>query len=193
MSQQNLRPEHAADLAPEQALPRLRSHWRSLLVAFALSFAVAGVGSAFTDLNEWYFALKQPAWKPPDAAFGLIWSIIFSLCAISGWLGWHACRQTRQRRPWMVLLALYAFFNVFWSLIYFKWHRPDWSMMELPFIWQSILALMVFIYPRSRLAAWLLLPYLVWVSAAGVLNHDTIVLNGPFGQQPALLERQPGE
>ena len=81
---------------------------------------------------------------------------------------------------WLSLLALNAFFNVFWSQLYFKWHRPDWSMIELLFIWQSIVFLMVFIYPYRRLSVWLLLPYLVWVTTAGVLNHTTIVLNGPF-------------
>ena len=162
------------------ALLSVKSHWRSLLICFILSFAVAGLGSALTVLDGWYFALRQPAWKPPDAAFGLIWSVIFTLCAISAWLGWHACPGRRQRITWLCLLALNAFFNVFWSLIYFNWHRPDWSMIELLFIWQSVLLLMAFIYPYRRWASLLLLPYLVWVTIAGILNHTTIVLNGPF-------------
>ena len=166
--------------SPSRDLPSLKTHWRSLLVAFAISFAVAGIGGSLTVLDDWYFALKQPAWKPPDPAFGLIWSVIFTLVAICGWLGWHACPGRRQRITWLGLLALNAFFNVFWSQLYFKWHRPDWSMIELLFIWQSIVFLMVFIYPYRRLSAWLLLPYLVWVTTAGVMNHTTIVLNGPF-------------
>jgi tryptophan-rich sensory protein len=183
------------DPIPDQTAvkPAVKTHWRSLLLAFALSFAVAGIGGSLTVLDAWYFGLNQPAWKPPDPAFGVIWSVIFSLCAVSGWLGWHACADRSQRRTWLVLWFLNAFFNIFWSQIYFQWHRPDWSLMELPFIWLTIGALMVFIYPRRRLAAGLLLPYVVWVSAAGVLNHDTVVLNGPFGTQKVLLERQPGE
>jgi tryptophan-rich sensory protein len=166
--------------SPQPDLPSLKSHWRSLLVAFAISFAVAGIGGSLTVLDAWYFALKQPAWKPPDAAFGVIWTAIFSLSAVSAWLGWHACLSKQDRIKWLVLWCLNAFFNVFWSLIYFKWHRPDWSLWELPGIWLSILALMVFIYPKSRLSAALLSPYLLWVSIAGCLNYATIVLNGPF-------------
>lgn len=166
--------------ATASALPSLKTHWRSLLWCLGLSFAVAGIGASLTVLDAWYFALKQPAWKPPDAAFGLIWSVIFTLAAICAWLGWHACPGRRQRIIWVCLLALNAFFNIFWSQIYFKWHRPDWSMVELLFIWQSIVFLMVFIYPYRRLSAWLLLPYLLWVTTAGVLNHATISLNGPF-------------
>ena len=161
-------------------LPGLKSHWRSLLLAFVISFAVAGLGSSLTVLDGWYFALRQPPWKPPDPAFGLIWSVIFSLCAISAWLGWHTLEARSQRHKWLILWALNAFFNVFWSLIYFKWHRPDWSIYELVFIWLSVLVLMLFIYPKRRAAAWLLLPYLVWVTIAGALNYSTIVLNGPF-------------
>jgi tryptophan-rich sensory protein len=157
-----------------------KTHWRSLLVCLVISFAVAGLGSSLTVLDGWYFALKQPAWKPPDAAFGLIWSVIFTLCAISAWLGWHAVPARAQRLKWLTLWAFNAFFNVFWSLIYFKWHRPDWSMIELLFIWLSVFALMVFVYSYRRLASLLLLPYLVRVTIAGVLNQSTIVLNGPF-------------
>jgi len=167
-------------LPPSADRLRLQTHWRSLLVAFVVSFAVAGMGSWFTVLDAWYFALKQPAWKPPDPAFGAIWSAIFSLCAVSAWMGWHASQSRNERLQWLALWALNAFCNVFWSVIYFKWHRPDWSLIELLFLWQSIFILIVFIYPRRRLAAWLLLPYLVWVTTAGFLNHSTISLNGPF-------------
>jgi tryptophan-rich sensory protein len=186
--------EEVGPLTDQAAVrPTVKVHWRSLLLAFGFSFAVAGIGGSLTVLDAWYFALNQPGWKPPDPAFGAIWSVIFSLCAVCAWLGWHACESLGQRRTWLVLWALNAFFNIFWSLIYFKWHRPDWSLMELPFIWLTILALMGFIYPRRRLAAGLLLPYLLWVSTAGLLNHATVELNGPFGPEKALLERQPGE
>lgn len=164
----------------EPASPSVKRHWRGLLLAFVVSFAVAGIGSFFTVLDDWYFQLKQPPWKPPDAAFGLIWSVIFSLCAISAWLGWHACRSGKERWQWVGLWVLNAFCNVFWSVIYFKWHRPDWSLVELLFLWQSIFILIVFIYPRRRLAAWLIVPYGVWVTTAGLLNLATISLNGPF-------------
>lgn len=169
-----------SETQPVATQPSLRTHWRSLALALAVSFAVAGWGSSLTVLDDWYFQLKQPAWKPPDAAFGLIWSVIFTLCAVSAWLGWHAITSPQKRRQWLVLWALNAFFNVFWSLIYFTWRRPDWSMAEVPFLWLSILALVLFVFPHRRRAAVLLLPYLAWVSAAAVLNYDTIALNGPF-------------
>jgi benzodiazapine receptor len=65
-------------------------------------------------------------------------------------------------------------------VLYFKLHRPDWSMIEAVFLWASVAALIVVMIPVSNLAAWLMAPYLVWVSIAMALNWETIRLNGPF-------------
>jgi tryptophan-rich sensory protein len=151
--------------------------WPSLYLAIAISFGVAGVGSSLTDLGPWYQQLAKPDWKPPDAAFGVIWSTIFTLCAFSAWWAWHASSHARQRRSLLALFAANAALNVLWSLIYFQWHRLDWALVELVFLWLSIAALMVHVHRYARASAWMLLPYLVWVSAAGVLNWDTWRLN----------------
>jgi tryptophan-rich sensory protein len=151
--------------------------WTSLYLAIAISFGVAGLGGALTDLGPWYQQLAKPDWKPPDAAFGVIWSTIFTLCAFSAWWAWHASSHARQRRHMLALFTANAALNVLWSLIYFQWHRLDWALVELVFLWLSIAALMVHLHRYARASAWLLLPYLVWVSAAGVLNWDTWRLN----------------
>jgi translocator protein len=169
-----------SDGTDSRSWPVWRAHWRSLLVAFALSFAVAGLGGALTDISEWYFQLKQPDWKPPDAAFGLIWTVIFSLCAVSGWIGWLRLPSPGLRSFALLLWGVNGGLNVLWSLLYFGWRRPDWAMLELPLLWLSILLLIAYHRRHSPWSAVLLLPYLVWVSIAGLLNWSTIVLNGPF-------------
>jgi tryptophan-rich sensory protein len=70
--------------------------------------------------------------------------------------------------------------NVLWSWLFFVQHRPDWSLVELYFLWASIVAMMVVSWRHSRLAAVLLVPYLAWVTTAGFLNQANIQLNGPF-------------
>lgn len=134
-------------------------------------------GGSLTDLGPWYEQLKKPDWKPPDAAFGIIWSTIFTLCAFSAWWAWHASNGPSQRRMLLVLFAANAGLNVFWSLIYFQWHQLGWALVELVFLWLSIIALIWHLRGHARASAWMLLPYLVWVSAAGVLNWDTWRLN----------------
>ena len=71
--------------------------------------------------------------------------------------------------------------NVVWSPLFFRLRRPDWALMEVPLLWLSILALMFLLAPISRTASLLLVPYLLWVSFAAVLNLTIVRLNGPFG------------
>ncbi len=156
------------------------SSLRPLIVAFVLSYATAGIGGALTDLGPWYFALRQPAWKPPDAAFGVIWSTIFTLCAISGWLAWRAAGTHALRLRVVWLFGINAVLNILWSALYFQLHRPDWSLIEVVCLWLSIVALIVGLWRISRWASALLLPYLIWVSIASALNLATVQLNGPF-------------
>jgi tryptophan-rich sensory protein len=151
-----------------------------LSVAFVISFATAGIGGALTDLGPWYQALKQPDWKPPDAAFGVIWSTIFTLGAFSGWLAWRQAPMLRERLVVLAVFLINLCLNVLWSWLFFVQHRPDWSLVELYFLWASIVAMMVVSWRHSRLAAVLLVPYLAWVTTAGFLNQANIQLNGPF-------------
>lgn len=154
--------------------------WIRLAVVFALSYATAGLGAALTELGPWYFALQHPAWKPPDAAFGLIWSTIFTLCAISAWLAWQAADSVHLRRRVAVLFGLNALLNIVWSALYFKLQRPDWALVEVVFLWLSIVALIMGLWRLSRWASVLLWPYGVWVGIAAWLNWETVQLNGPF-------------
>ena len=151
-----------------------------LSVAFVISFATAGIGGALTDLGPWYQALKQPDWKPPDAAFGVIWSTIFTLGAFSGWLAWRQAPMLHERLVVLAVFLINLCLNILWSWLFFVQHRPDWSLVELYFLWASIVAMMVVSWRHSRLAAVLLVPYLAWVTTAGFLNQANIQLNGPF-------------
>jgi tryptophan-rich sensory protein len=162
------------------ALHRARL-WKPVLVAAAAAIGVAVLGALMTDLGPWYLSLRQPAWKPPDWAFGPVWTTIFALAAAAGVIGWRRARTPVERERMLLLFAINAFLNVFWSLLYFRLHRPDWALVEVPFLWLSVLALIVLFSGFARAAAWMLVPYLVWVTIASALNFETLRLNGPFG------------
>lgn len=156
----------------------------ALLVQVAVALAwvtvVSLIGQRLTDLGPWYQELRQPPWKPPDWAFGVIWTSVFALIVASGVMTWRRC-QTRIARVW--LLALWGFnsiLHMLWSLLFFTLKRPDWSMLEIPFLWISIAAIMVFSWRLSRIASLLLVPYIVWVTIAAFLNLANVQLNGPF-------------
>ena len=156
------------------------SRLRAVLVAAAAALAVAAIGGTVTDLGPWYRGLVKPSWQPPDAAFGLIWTTIFALAAASGAVGWRAAR-TVAFREWMIgLFALNGFLNIFWSLLFFRLRRPDWAMVEVTSLWLSVAILIVFLRRTSSLSAWLLAPYLLWVTIAAALNYEVVRLNPPF-------------
>ena len=159
------------------------------IIAFVLSYATAGVGGAFTELGPWYFSLQHPAWKPPDAAFGVIWTAIFTLSAVSGAMAWHAAHTPELRRRVTWLFGTNAVLNILWSALYFKCQRPDWALVEVVFLWLSIAALIVALWPLSRKASTLLMPYALWVAVAAALNLETVELNGPFSEKATTLSK----
>jgi benzodiazapine receptor len=154
---------------------------RPIWIAAAAAISVAVIGGLMTDIGPWYMSLKQPAWKPPDWAFGPVWTTIFALAAAAGVIGWRRAPSRATRETMLALFAANGFLNVLWSLLYFRLHRPDWSLYEVPLLWLSVLALSVLLWRFAKPAAWMLLPYLAWVAIAASLNWQTVKLNGPFG------------
>jgi tryptophan-rich sensory protein len=147
--------------------------------AVAAAFTAA-VGATITDIGPWYMGLKQPDWAPPTWLFGPAWTLIFGLCTISGATAWLKARTRSQAENIIGLFALNGFLNLLWSFLFFRLHRPDYAALEVGILWSSIAALIIVLWRISRPAAALLLPYLAWVSFAGVLNQAIAELNGPF-------------
>jgi translocator protein len=154
--------------------------WKLILVAALAAMAVAGLGALMTDLGPWYAHLHKPAWQPPDWLFGPAWTLIFGLCALSGYLAWRGTLDRNGREWIIVLFAFNGFLNVLWSALFFRLKRPDWALAEVGLLWFSILLLIVVLARSSKTASALLVPYLIWVSFAAILNLAIVQLNGPF-------------
>ncbi|SFG84608.1 TspO/MBR family protein [Methylobacterium gossipiicola] len=157
------------------------ANWISIAVAVGVALVVAVAGGVLTTLGPWYHGLRRPAWKPPDWAFGPIWATIFALAAVSAVIAWNADARPEPRRALLVAYGVNAVLNIAWSAIFFRMRRPDWALAEVVLLWLSILALILVTLRVSTLGAVLLLPYLVWVGIAAVLNRAIVRLNGPFG------------
>lgn len=157
------------------------ARWNPVLVAAASALAVAALGASATDIGPWYQGLRKPAWQPPDLLFGPVWTVIYALTAYAGVLAWRHGRDRAQRLRLMGWFALNALLNVLWSEVFFRLQRPDWALIEWVPFWLSIVVLIVAVAQLSHAAAWLLAPYLGWVTFAGVLNLAVARLNAPFG------------
>jgi translocator protein len=151
-----------------------------ILVATLVAVATAVLGGLLTNLGPWYFSLKQPTWKPPDWAFGPAWTLIFACTAASAVFGWWAARGTGKRTMVTVLFCANVVCNSLWSLLFFYLQRPDWALIEVAFLWLSIVVLMWYLWPLSRRATLLLVPYLLWVTFAANLNWAIVKMNAPF-------------
>ncbi len=157
-----------------------RGGWQVFALALLAAFATASIGGSVTDLGDWYQNLVQPDWKPTDKAFGPVWTTIFTLIGVSAALAWRGAANTNERVKIVASYVANGALNVGWSFAFFKLHRPDWSLIEIVPLWLSIVVMMLVAWRSSKLAALLLVPYLAWVSFAGVLNKAVVDLNGPF-------------
>jgi tryptophan-rich sensory protein len=154
---------------------------RAIVVAALATLAVAGAGALATDLGPWYFALKEPAWKPADAWFGPAWTVIYTLTAAAALQAWLHAPTRRARRAVLSATALNALLNVAWSVLFFRARRPDWALAEVVLLWLSIVGMAVVFGQQRTSAAVLLVPYLLWVAFAAALNAAVVDLNAPFG------------
>ncbi len=152
----------------------------TIIVAAAITLLVLGVGGAMTTVGPWYRALRKPSWNPPNWLFGPAWTLILGLAAWAGVLAWTNAGPGGHIVIG-VLFAINIVFHMLWSPLFFNLERPDWALIEVPFLWLSIVALMIGVARYSGLAAALLAPYLAWVAFAAVLNLVIVRMNAPFG------------
>jgi translocator protein len=138
-------------------------------------FAAASLGAVFMP-GEWYAALRKPAWNPPGWVFGPVWSALYAMMAVAAWLVWKRGGFVAQRRPLALFLAQLVL-NAAWTPLFFGLHRPGLAFAEILLLWLAIVATLAAFRPVSRTAAWLLAPYLAWVSFAAVLNGTLWRLN----------------
>jgi translocator protein len=140
-----------------------------------LCFAAAAGGALFMP-GEWYAALNKPAWNPPDWIFGPVWTALYTMMAVAAWLVWRRGGFAGQGRPLGLFLAQLAL-NALWTPLFFGLRQPGVAFAEILLLWVAILATLLAFWPVSRAAAWLLAPYLAWVSFAAVLNGTLWRLN----------------
>ena len=149
-------------------------------MAGAISFSIASVGGWATVIGPWYRGLKFPSWRPPNWLFAPAWTVIFCLITASAGLAWNRAQTQKQRQDLVGALALNAALNVAWSVLFFRFRRPDWALVEVAGLWLSVALAMVAAGRIQPLPAWLMAPYLAWVSFASVLNAAIVRLNAPF-------------
>lgn len=139
------------------------------LICLIAVFLTAFIGGLFTSSETgsvWYNENK-PSLTPPNYIFPIVWNILFLLIAISLYT---SLVKSKERRKVIVLYSINLIVNLLWSLIFFKFKNPLIAFIDLTLLWLSILFLIIYNWRTNRTSSYLLLPYLLWVSFAGILN-----------------------
>ena len=139
-----------------------------LLAWLLAAFAAGAVGAiASVDAASFYAQLSKPSWAPPASVFGPVWSVLYALMGVSAWLVW---RSPGSKGVALGLFGAQLAANALWSWMFFAWHRGALAAVEVLVLLALIVATAVAFWRTSRLAALLLVPYLLWVSFASVLT-----------------------
>lgn len=166
-----------ATQSPSTQPPRPHAVW-ALIGWLVLCFAVAGVSSLFSapSIPTWYAGLVKPALNPPNWIFAPVWTILYALMAVAAWLVWKTrpstCRPTGLR-----LFGVQLWFNALWSWIFFSRHQIPTALVDIVALWIAIVLTIRQFRRMSRTAAWLMVPYLAWVTFATYLNFAIWRLN----------------
>lgn len=173
-----------------------------LIICIAICELAGFIGAIFTtpEIGTWYRTLVKPVLNPPSWVFGPVWTTLFALLGIALFLVWQRQWRVRNqitlktRKAWnpyseqlwkgrwqrfnviAIFVAQYIL-NILWSYAFFDQHAPSIAFLVLVALWISIVYLIVNFYRISKLAAWLLVPYLAWVTFAGYLNFAIWMLN----------------
>ncbi len=152
-----------------------------IVAAVVWAVLLGGLGGALTKIGPWYRNLNKPTWQPPDWLFGPAWTLILGLAAWAAVVAWNGTTDPVLHRNIIIVYAVNFVFHFAWSPLFFTWKRPDWSLVEVVFLWSSVLAMAIALRPASEFASWLIVPYLIWVSFAALLNVAIVKRNAPFG------------
>ena len=154
---------------------------RRKLIGFAVwmlvVFSAAALGAlASIEAGEFYLQLNRPAWAPPAGVFGPVWTLLYAMMGLAAWLVWREGGWSAQR-PALLLFLIQLGFNALWSWLFFAWHRGGLAFAEILLLLALIVATLMLFWRARRSAALLMLPYLLWVSFASILNYAVWQLN----------------
>jgi len=140
-----------------------------------VTFVASAAGALFSP-GDWYAGLKKPAFNPPGWVFGPVWTILYLMMGTSAWLVWRRGGFKAARAPLIMYLVQLAL-NASWTPAFFGAQNPGLALVVIVALWLAIVATIATFIRHSRFAAAMLIPYLVWVSFATVLNYSLWRLN----------------
>ncbi len=147
----------------------------SLLITLSIG-TVAGFVTT-PQIGNWYANLHKPSFNPPDWLFGPTWTLLYIMMAIAAYLVWEKRSKSTAYVSACIIYFIQLLFNFLWSIIFFELHQILGALIIIGLLFISIMMNIVAFKRINKAAAWLLAPYLLWVTFAGILNFNIYILN----------------
>jgi len=157
---------------------RLREVLR-LVVSIVVCQLAGGIGAIFTTpaIPNWYASLNKPSFNPPNTVFFPVWTTLYTLMGIAAFLVWRKGLHERRVRVALGIFVIQLVLNTAWTIIFFGLYSLFGAVIAIVFLWIAILINIVTFWRISKVAGALLIPYILWVSFAGILNISVWMLN----------------
>jgi translocator protein len=150
------------------------------LLASVLVCQFAGIlGSVFTlsSIDNWYSLLEKPIFNPPSWVFFPVWTLLYTLMGIALYIVWEKGVHDRDVKIGLIFFGMQLILNTLWSFLFFGLRSPYYGLVEIVFLWLAIILTIVQFNKVSKIASYLLVPYILWVSFATLLNYYLWSLN----------------
>ncbi len=151
----------------------------ALIIAIAVCEIAGAIGGLFTAMSvtTWYRTLAKPTLTPPDWLFAPVWTALYALMGVAAWLVWRSEAEREAVKLALVVFGAQLVLNIMWSAVFFGLQTPALAFAEIVVLWAAVLAATAEFFRISRAAGVLMLPYLLWVTFAAVLNFEIARLN----------------
>jgi translocator protein len=148
------------------------SNITKLIISIVTTVGMGLLGGIFTaqEIHGWFLHLNKPSWNPPNWLFAPVWTTLYVLMGIAFYLIWKT-KANADTKQWAIIIFIAQFaLNFIWSYIFFKEHLMGWAFTDIIVLWIAILCTIIAFSKINKTAAWLLVPYISWVSFAAILN-----------------------
>ena len=153
-------------------------HFLKLSLCILSTLLIGGISGFATasSINGWYVTINKPSFNPPNYLFGPVWTSLYILMGISLYIILQS-DSNELRKKAVTIFSIQLFLNFCWSFIFFNFQNLGFAFVEIILMWISILTMIIIFYKINKTAAFLQIPYLLWVSFASILNGSIWYLN----------------
>jgi len=150
-----------------------------LIISILICQGAGAIGSLFTSpaISTWYATIQKPSFNPPNWIFAPVWILLFLLMGLSLYLIWSNGFKRKGTKIAISIFFVQLILNILWSILFFGLQSPLFAFIEIIILWFAILLTIISFYKVSKIAAYLLMPYIIWVSFASVLNFSILIIN----------------